>query len=289
MVLLTNVVYIGKVKYEGEVYEGEHAAIIDPVLFAEVQELLTAQGKSRGVHGGNGHPEALLKSLLTCGHCGKAMIHSVTRKRDGTRYRYYVCTTSQKEGVAVCPTSTVPAAELENFVVAQIKHIATQQAMMASVVQQAKTLQAQRLPQLDADIQRYQEHLRDRQRAGRNLAHALETNDGQTPAALLLDQLHTIEAQIADTNRQLSEAQHEIAALSTQTITIEDFRIALELFAPVWDVLYPTERTRILRLLIEKVDLDSDTGRIGITFHPTGIALLKDEMTSAQHMVAESE
>lgn len=287
--LLTNVIYMGKVKYEGEIYDGEHEGIVDAALFAEVQEILKAQGRSRGVHGGNSHPEALLKSLLTCARCGKAMIHSVTKKRNGTRYRFYVCTTSQKEGVTVCPTSTIPAAELEEFVVARIKQIAMHPTMMAEVVHQAKTLQAQRLPELETDIQRFQEHLQERQRAGRNMAHALETNDGQTPAAILLDQLHTIEAQIAETNRQLSEAQQEIMALSSRSITIEDFHTALELFDPVWDVLYPTERTRILRLLIEKVDLDNDTGRIGITFHPTGIAMLKDEMTSAGRMVFPSE
>jgi site-specific DNA recombinase len=68
--LLTNVVYIGKVKYEGEIFTGEHEAIVDDALFAEVQEILKAQGRSRGVHGGNRHPEALLKSVLTCGRWG---------------------------------------------------------------------------------------------------------------------------------------------------------------------------------------------------------------------------
>ncbi|UUO05327.1 recombinase family protein [Blastopirellula sp. J2-11] len=37
--LLTNVVYIGKVRYKTEVYEGEHEAIIDPETFAKVQTL----------------------------------------------------------------------------------------------------------------------------------------------------------------------------------------------------------------------------------------------------------
>jgi predicted DNA-binding ribbon-helix-helix protein len=128
--------------------------------------------------------------------------------------------------------------------------------------------------------------LAERQRAGRNLAHALETQGGQTPAAILLDQLNAIEAQITETNRQLSEAQREIAALSTRSITPEDFRTALTLFDPVWDVLYSTERARILRLLIEQVDLESDSGKIGITFRPTGIAVLRDEMTSAQRVCA---
>ena len=38
--LLTNIVYLGKVTYKGEIHEGEHDAIIDEDLFARVQGLL---------------------------------------------------------------------------------------------------------------------------------------------------------------------------------------------------------------------------------------------------------
>jgi hypothetical protein len=49
----------------------------------------------------------------------------------------------------------------------------------------------------------------------------------------------------------------------------------------------PTERTRILRLLIEQIDVNTGTGKIGITFRPTGVAALHDEMTSAQQLAAQ--
>lgn len=49
----------------------------------------------------------------------------------------------------------------------------------------------------------------------------------------------------------------------------------------------PIERARILRLLIEQIDFNAGTGKIGITFRPTGIAALHDEMTSAQQLAAQ--
>ena len=61
----------------------------------------------------------------------------------------------------------------------------------------------------------------------------------------------------------------------------------MELFDPVWDVLYPFERARILRLLIEHIDFNAGTGKLGITFRPTGIAALHDEMTSARQLAAQ--
>ena len=46
--LLTNVTYLGRVRYRNEIHEGEHEAIVDPEVWQRVQVLLQ----------GNGHHEA---------------------------------------------------------------------------------------------------------------------------------------------------------------------------------------------------------------------------------------
>src|SRR5262249_699679 len=45
--LLTNPVYLGKVKYKKEVHAGEHEAIVDPVVWQQVQDLLRQQRHGR--------------------------------------------------------------------------------------------------------------------------------------------------------------------------------------------------------------------------------------------------
>ena len=46
----------------------------------------------------------------------------------------------------------------------------------------------------------------------------------------------------------------------------------------VWETLSPAEQARILHLLIERVDYDGPNGKVAITFHPTGIKTLADEL-----------
>jgi len=48
--MLTNATYAGKVRYQGDVYDGEHDAIIDEELWKKVQAKLKTNG-----NGGNGH------------------------------------------------------------------------------------------------------------------------------------------------------------------------------------------------------------------------------------------
>jgi hypothetical protein len=55
---------------------------------------------------------------------------------------------------------------------------------------------------------------------------------------------------------------------------------ALGALEPVWDELYPAEQARILRLLIERVDVAADG--ISITLHAAGIRSLVAELATQQ-------
>src|SRR5262249_2924287 len=70
--LLTNVTYIGQVRYRDEIHPGEQPAIIDRKTWQEVQALLAQNGPGRT--GTERTPsEALLQGLLFCRPCGCAM------------------------------------------------------------------------------------------------------------------------------------------------------------------------------------------------------------------------
>ena len=73
----------------------------------------------------------------------------------------------------------------------------------------------------------------------------------------------------------------ELGALETTTVDEDDLRHALSPFDPVWDALLPPERVRILHLLLEKVDYRG--GKLGITFRPTGIRALANEIVQGSN------
>ena len=55
---------------------------------------------------------------------------------------------------------------------------------------------------------------------------------------------------------------------------------ALGTLEPVWDELYPAEQARILRLLIERIDVAPDG--ISVTLHAAGIRSLVTELAGAE-------
>ncbi len=138
--LLKNVVYVGRVRFKGEVFDGEQEAIVTDETFANVQEQLrrnTLAGSSLGRNKSN----ALLKGILRCASCGAGMTPTYTRKGD-RKYRYYQCRDT-------CSTGAIPAGEVERFVEEKIARIGSDQKLQREIVRQ---LQEQGCDDIDTSI-----------------------------------------------------------------------------------------------------------------------------------------
>ena len=77
--LLTNVIYAGMVNHKGDVYPGEHDAIVDQRTWDRVQAILRRNGRGNG-GGTKNKYGALLRGILSCGSCGAAMVHTYTMR-----------------------------------------------------------------------------------------------------------------------------------------------------------------------------------------------------------------
>ncbi len=118
--ILANRVYLGEAVHKGVSHPGEHAAIIEQAIWDKVHAILEGNARRRG-NLTRAQTPALLKGLIFAPG-GHAMTPSHTRKA-GRLYRYYVATDAIRNGHAECPVRSVPAAEIEEAVVAQVRHL----------------------------------------------------------------------------------------------------------------------------------------------------------------------
>lgn len=165
--------------HKGTSYPGEHQAIIDAATWDKVQAVLATNRVARA-NGTRAQTPALLRGLIFAPG-GHAMTPSHTRKA-GRLYRYYVASDAIRQVYADCPVRSVPAAEVEEAVVAQVRQLL-------------------RTPEIIA----------------RTWAAAKRDGDEAIPE--------------------------------------RDVIKAITDLAPLWDELFPAEQTRIVRLLVERVDL----------------------------------
>jgi hypothetical protein len=178
--ILNKRVYLGEAVHKGTPYPGEHAAIIDQGIWDKVQAILAENTVARS-NQSRAQTPALLRGLIFAPG-GRAMTPSHSRK-NGRLYRYYVSTDAIRQGYSECAVRSVPAAEVEEAVVAQVRHLLRTPEIIARTWTAAR--QENELPEREV----------------------------------------------------------------VQTLTH---------FAPLWDELFPAEQARIVRLLVERIDLAPD-------------------------------
>jgi hypothetical protein len=186
--------------HKGTSHPGEHDAIVDGETWDKVHAILAENARRRG-NITRAQTPALLKGLIFAPG-GHAMTPSHSRKA-GRLYRYYVATDAIRLGHSDCAVRSVPAAEIEDAVVAQVRHLLETPEIVART-------------------------------------WAAANPEGESPVP-----------------------EREVVACIAE-------------FAPLWEELFPAEQARIVRLLVERVDVAPD--HIVVRLRAEGLRTLVEQL-----------
>ncbi len=277
--LLTNPLYLGKVRHKDELYAGEQEAIVDDVLWNRVQAHLARNGQGGGNENKNRHG-SILKGLLQCTPCGCAMTPSYSSKNGKVRYRYYTCTHAQKQGWGTCPSKSIPAGQIEQFVVDRIRSIGTDPGLQDEVVQiisrhhddERESMAAEeRL--LDREIKRWEQE-------ARNLVGQIKADEVNT---LVASRLAEVQERLAHETPRLAQIREHLVRLADWTIPANKVATMLAKFDGLWLAMTTPEKQKLLNLLIDRIDYDGAVGQVTIHFHPSGLeSLLTESLTTTE-------
>ncbi|MBU6162460.1 MAG: recombinase family protein, partial [Myxococcales bacterium] len=230
--VLRSPVYCGRMPYKGEVHDGEHDALIEPARWEALQVMLDEHVMVTTAWGQN--PDYLLRGLLRCGACGRAMSPSSTRSR-GREFRYYRCGTQSDEGSDACSGRPLPAAQVEDYVVQKISAAVADPSLVAEVEAATRT-------RLESERRRLRATERElRSRIAAEADSAREDDENRLAAVL-------------QTLAELDEAEVSSGWVAS----------VLRDFDRVWEVLTPPNRVRLVQSLVDHVLIDATTGSIEI-------------------------
>ena len=265
--LLTNMIYVGKVDYSGQVYEGEHDRIVDDETWNRVQSTLNRNGRRGGRSIGNKYA-ALLKGLAKCGTCDVGMVHTYVNKKDRL-YRYYVCVKAHQRGWAQCETRSVSAPALENAVIEQLRGIGRSPSMLRGVLRQLDEHRQKGSAENKAEKAEIERELKT---IAEEIKTALSIISKAGPAAeFATNRLAELADRASHLNSRLADVRQQLAAIESEVVNTLDVEAALHDFDSLWQQLSSWEQERFIRTLVEHVRYDGKTGMVTLGFRSQGI------------------
>ncbi|WP_353278848.1 recombinase family protein [Wolbachia endosymbiont (group A) of Udea olivalis] len=115
--IITNPIYMGKIRHYDKQYEGKHEAIIKEEKWQKAQELIKNQPYRKAKY-----EEALLKGIIKCKSCDVNMTLTYSKK-ENKRYRYYVCNNHLGGKNCESVNRTIVAGEIEKEVMKEAEQL----------------------------------------------------------------------------------------------------------------------------------------------------------------------
>ncbi|MDB2157391.1 recombinase family protein [Clostridium butyricum] len=174
--ILTNPVYIGKVRYNVRqnwsekrrrninanpiITDGIHDSIIEESLWDKVQAVLESKkGKPARIYDG----KFPLTGILKCPKCGAGMVimRTTNKLKDGTRRRltYYACGNWKNKGTAVCNSNAIRCDKANEYVFSKISELLSNDKMIKSIVTNINKERSNRVSPAKKELARIEREL----------------------------------------------------------------------------------------------------------------------------------
>ncbi|MCP4499032.1 MAG: hypothetical protein GY822_03575 [Deltaproteobacteria bacterium] len=265
--VLKNPVYAGLMPYGDERHEGEHEGIIDRARFHHAQVMLKDH-QARSLKLGR-NPNYILRGVIRCDLCGKAMTPASTRKK-GKEYRYYRCVTRDKQGKDACQGRPLPADAIEAFVIDRLREATSDGSLAAEItehLQERVETRRKGLLKEQRDIPREVATLKSE---GKKLAESMADADG-TARRLIEERLVEVEQTLAMLESRLVDTRRMLVEVDAQEVEGRWVTDTLAHFDKVWEALNVLNQARLVRAIVRQVLIDEENGTVEVLLADMGL------------------
>lgn len=263
-VILTNPVYIGKIRYKGQVLDGKHKPLISEQLWQAVQKEI-ARRDSRA-QSTTKRKNSLLPGIVFCDQCGARMRTKnvmQTYPKPGRLIGYYVCY-SQDGGSKhmikdeKCKIGYKHVEDIDRQVIEKLMAYSVDESLLNAVITEELNRQPDERKELLTRKEALQKELINIKSRINRWYDAfengqMESNDPEVRERVnkLRDRRIKIEQEIMDMNEILS---NEI----DKETSIQQLKTMVKNFPSIWQEATPDEKQEFLRLLVKRVVVKKD-------------------------------
>ena len=253
--MVKNRLYLGEIKHKGQVYEGQHHAIIDADTFDRAQEVMASNTKRRSGPPLRSQYDYLLTGIVRCA-CGYALTTSAGNGRGG-RYHYYRCVGTGKKVRHPCKVKQVRAEKVDQAVLDIVREAAREPRLLAEAVGEANRMAREQVTPLQQRVASLRLELGEAEKlASQTLSRILSAGVGASATAKRV--LADAETRAEQLREALARTEGELATRETEQLDLEVMVNAIRSFDTAFEHLTLAEKREFLQLMVKQVEVHKD-------------------------------
>ncbi|MFC1521856.1 recombinase family protein [Elusimicrobiota bacterium] len=265
--MLNNPIYIGMIKHNDSLYDGEHKALVEKDTYNRAQKLLKQNSQKNKSTNQDKH-NFLLRSLLRCSCCGTMMTPNFAYSK-GAKYFYYKCVAVNKSDKDACKIGSVPAREIEKIVIERIGFLGKNPVVIEEIVKRAQTSSVNQLGPKRQEKSLVSAELGKTESEARNLVAVLaQKGPASEKYKFIMDRVDELEKKRNEIGAKLEKTEMEIQALEQRQINADVIRHNLLSFSRVFNRLSPPKQKELVALMVKEVIYDEEESKIKLTLRP---------------------
>ncbi len=294
--MLTNPVYIGKISWSGNLYEGKHEPIIKEQKFSNVQKLLERNRKTRSNDKLPKEHVYILQGILRCGKCSSMMTPKSGINSRGKSYHYYQCTRNTHIGKKGCSARYVPAKSIEEFVVKRVRELTTSKDEIKKMINRANKKGNKDIQKLMDNKKILSSQFQDIKEKLNSIVDSIETGSVKAFKSLN-ERVESLEQKREGVEEKLKAIDFEISKIQQNRLSAEIMSQTFSTFQDVIDKAQPQKLKELLFRILKIVEWhedekDSTAGHCRISYFEQPaltIPIKKQSEQSGVQMFAQSD
>lgn len=256
--IVTNPIYRGVIRYAGNEYPGRHEALVDSDVWEQANAAATKLVRpTPAVKPDQDKHFNLLKGLVHCGCCRRALVPHASGKRDasGGHYRYYYCSNLVKERAdARCTVRRVAAGSLEGAVVQFLSELGRHPDVIGAAVGSSKSRRRTRVEELKTDLAKLDRAISATSVKIRNCVEAI-TGGGKQIAEELTEQIAGLKDRQQSQQVDRERMAQELAACEREVLDEKRVQSAVGRFGDILKGLSSDEQKALVGAFVDRIDV----------------------------------
>ena len=256
-IILKNQIYLGKIKYGGEIYPGKHQPVISKDIYDKAQDIMKKNTATRSCIKNTATHNFILEGLVKCGACGAVMTPKWSLSR-GKRYFYYECTTSGHGGANACSIRSISAPALESLILRRIRMLKRDDVLLKKILDSNANSFEKDISQLEAEKIILDIKLNGLSSRAKSIVDKLLTISELSHSTLLYDEVNRLEQEKANITKRIEEIDFKVNQLKNRSLNIDLAKRAFQYFTQIYGKLSNNDKKVLMGILIKDITYGKD-------------------------------